>query len=330
MIASTPQITNKGRELLTRAAGGEQITFTGFKAGDGTVPSGTSVATLTDIISSKLTFAVSGINTHTGGVEVIGTFDNSDFATEFRFRELGLFCKGEDNTVCLFAYCNDGDNAGILRPSTATVLSEQRVAIDIAVGNAENITAVLDDSMLYVTMTEFNSHKHSAADITSGILPRSRGGTGCDGSSETLFLVEDGEIEINTIMSQGALAFVTTGSDPSGGITVTGSSIDFEEAGIIKDGNRIYGSINARVKTVFNDSKFGKIVNLLYGTMFDVLMFCQYNPCGSAFRAYDSSGTIRLAPIVSMLYPTKFVVGNNSLAAGDMIAAYFEFDVVPE
>lgn len=328
MITNNPIITNKGRELISRALGGEQITFTGFKAGDGELSG--SAAELTDLISAKLSFNVSGMNTHVDGVEIIGAFDNTDFSTAFRFRELGLFCKGEDNIVYLFAYCNDGNDSGMLRPSTETATSEQRVSIDIAVSDTSNITAVLDSSVLYVTMTQFNAHKHSAADITSGILPIAKGGTGTDGRPEVLFLVESGEIEKNTIMSQGALTFVTTGSYQQGGITLTGSSIDFAEAEIIKQGNRIYGYIEASVKTVFNDSGLGKMVYLLYGTMFDMVVSGSYNPCGSAFRGYESSGTVRLSPIVSIGLPTMFVVGSNSLTAGDMIVAHFEFDVDPE
>lgn len=328
MITSTPQITNKGRELLTRAAGGEQIIFTGFKAGDGTVPAGTSVATLTDIISSKLTFPVSGINTHTGGVEVIGAFDNSDFATEFRFRELGLFCKGEDNTVYLFAYCNDGDNAGILRPSTATVLSEQRVAIDIAVGNTDHITAVLDDSMLYVTMTEFNAHKHSAADITSGTLPVARGGTGTDGTPVVLFEVENGNVVTNQIMNENAMTLITTGTITISGLTMECSSIDFAQAKIVKIGRRVSGFITAQVKTTFNDPNgLGKSVYLLYGTNYARVVTGDIVPIGTAFRAYESSSIMRYAPVACIGSGAMLVLSSNSFAANDVVSAYFEFDV---
>ena len=143
MIATAPSLTDQGKSLLMRAIGGEQITFTRFKVGSGSLASGQTIDSLTDLITPVLAFAITDMDdTQEGLLALTGEFDNSDVEADFTWRELGIFARGEDNTEVLYAYSNDGADAGIVRQLNTDVITQQEVTMIIAIGEAENVTAV--------------------------------------------------------------------------------------------------------------------------------------------------------------------------------------------
>ena len=158
MISVAPTITDAGKNLLLRAIAGETITFTRFKIGNGEL-SETEIAGMLDLINPLVEFAINEIDTSQKGfVKLTGTFDSTYITNDFRWRELGIFCKGEDGVEVLYAYSNDGVNAGMLKANAADVVAEQTVALVIAVGDAESVTAILSESVLYAPKTEFDAH----------------------------------------------------------------------------------------------------------------------------------------------------------------------------
>ena len=158
MISVAPTITDAGKNLLLRAIAGETITFTRFKIGNGEL-SETEIAGMLDLINPLVEFAINEIDTSQKGfVKLTGTFDSTYITSDFRWRELGIFCKGEDGIEVLYAYSNDGANAGMLKANAADVVAEQTVALVIAVGDATSVTAILSESVLYAPKTEFDAH----------------------------------------------------------------------------------------------------------------------------------------------------------------------------
>lgn len=158
MISVAPTITTAGKNLLLRAIGGETITFTRFKIGNGEL-SEAEIASMTDLINPLVEFPITDIDTSEKGfVKLTGTFDSTYITSDFRWRELGIFCKGEDGIETLYAYSNDGANAGMLKANAADVVAEQTVALIIAVGEATSVTAILSESVLYAPKTEFDAH----------------------------------------------------------------------------------------------------------------------------------------------------------------------------
>lgn len=222
MISTAPIITNAGKSLLLRAIGGEFITFTRFKIGNGELEEGSDGSELTDLINSVLSFSINSVDTSLdNSIKLTGSFDSSAINTDFRWRELGVFCEGEttqtfsgdgtttsfiieskppmvhkvivdgiavtmlqydkasgcvtlssapelgmENVVIyypdgiekLYAYANDGDNAGMMKANMTAVVAEQTVALIIAIGDAENVTAVLSQSLIYATKADFDAH----------------------------------------------------------------------------------------------------------------------------------------------------------------------------
>ena len=62
MIATAPSLTDQGKSLLMRAIGGEQITFTRFKVGSGSLASGQTIDSLTDLITPVLAFSITDMD----------------------------------------------------------------------------------------------------------------------------------------------------------------------------------------------------------------------------------------------------------------------------
>lgn len=159
MISVAPKITEAGKSLQIRALGGETITFTRFKIGNGEISSDTDISKLTNLVNELIEFPIAEIDKSMEGyIKLTGTFDNAAIDTDFRWRELGIFCKGEDDNEVLYAYSNDGENAGLLKANTSDVVVEQTVSLIIAIGEAENVTAILSHSLLYASKEEFDKH----------------------------------------------------------------------------------------------------------------------------------------------------------------------------
>lgn len=159
MIASAPQLTNVGKSLLMRAIAGEQITFTRFKAGSGSLSAGQTIEELTDLIETVLAFSVNSVDTDDAGegsIAITGEFTSEDVTEDFVWRELGLYAKGEDNVEILYAYANDGEHAGIVRAISTDVLTTQTVTTIVAVDEAENITVEYTPVELPQTVLEID------------------------------------------------------------------------------------------------------------------------------------------------------------------------------
>lgn len=144
MINIAPVLTEAGENLLTRAIGGEIITFTRFEIGSGTLSNPDAASKINNLVNPVMDFSITEIDTTTAGfVKITGTFDSTDIPYAFEWRELGLYCKDSNEEEFLFAYANDGDNAGVIRSDATNVIATQSVTLEIAVDNAENITAVI-------------------------------------------------------------------------------------------------------------------------------------------------------------------------------------------
>ena len=162
MIATAPSLTDQGKSLLMRAIGGEQITFTRFKVGSGSLASGQTIDALTDLITPVLAFSITDMDdSQEGLLALTGEFDNSDVEADFTWRELGIFAKGEDNTEILYAYSNDGADAGIVRQLNTDVITQQEVTMIIAIGEAENVTAVYSPHQQYALAADLAAHTGS-------------------------------------------------------------------------------------------------------------------------------------------------------------------------
>ncbi len=159
MISNTPNLTDRGKSLLMRAIAGESIVFTRFKIGDGQLPAGENGDNLNDLVHPLVIFPITDMDSSQDGlVALTGEFDSDDVETDFYWREMGIYAKGEDEEEVLYAYVNDGDSAGMLRALNTEILTEQTVTLIVAIGEAEHVTAVFSPRQQYALKSDFDGH----------------------------------------------------------------------------------------------------------------------------------------------------------------------------
>ena len=161
MISVAPVLTYAGKDLLTRAIGGEQISFTRFKAGNGEVWN-EKLEDATELKNVVMDFGIASASMTTDGfIQLSGSFLSSDIANAFIWRELGVYAKGEDGVEILYAYAYDNANANVVPAALPDVVVEQNVHVIVAIGTATNVTAVISQSAVYASKEEFDQHAQS-------------------------------------------------------------------------------------------------------------------------------------------------------------------------
>ena len=247
MIKAVPQLTYAGESLLMRAVSGEKITFTRFKAGDAkqrdsSIYDGSDFEVLTDIINTKLTFDITGIDTSEQGVaQISGAFSTANIGSEFVWRELGVFAKGEDNIELLYAYAYDS-SPSYIEPYSADIALYQKLTFAVAIGEAENVTAqvtvnqpmaggyagdglgareiVLGFKPRAVMLTDEFGRTFAADGVYGGIATRGHGvrGLGSDSaadgeewsSGETALLITDTGFKVGAVANETAANSICT------------------------------------------------------------------------------------------------------------------------
>lgn len=158
MISVAPILTESGKDLLIRCIGGEQIVFTRFKIGNGELRD-TDPKTLTDLLNTTLEFPIAKADTSQEGyIQLSGDFTSSSIESDFYWRELGIFARGENGIETLYAYAYDQDNASLVKADMADIVLEQNVNVIVAIGTGTNVTAVISKSSLYASKADFDQH----------------------------------------------------------------------------------------------------------------------------------------------------------------------------
>lgn len=151
-------LTNRGRALQAKAQAGVQLKFTSIRVGDGQV-GGQAISELTDLIHTVKTLDITKLKTLSGGKAVVGgTLSNSGLTTGFYWREIGVFAEDPDLGEILYCYGNAGDQAEYIPADGGADLIEKSIDVVILVSNASNISAVIDQSLIFVSMGDFLEH----------------------------------------------------------------------------------------------------------------------------------------------------------------------------
>jgi hypothetical protein len=144
-------LTNRGRALQAKAQTGIQLQFTRIGIGDGNL-GGASIPDLNTLISEKKSLTINKLKTQTGGKAVVGTvLSNQDITVGFYFRELGVFAQDPDLGEILYCYGNAGANAEYIPAGGGADIIEKNIDIITLIGNASNVSAVIDESLVFET-----------------------------------------------------------------------------------------------------------------------------------------------------------------------------------
>lgn len=170
-------LTDAGRALIIKALSGETLTFTKLAIGTGDDPG--EVANLTDLVSSVVDMQITSIEKGDGVVKLEGSFDNSTLNAGIYARELGVFAEDPDIGEILYAYANAGEFPAYIPTDSSNSFERITLRVLVAVGDAENIEAVIGEFAGYATKEEFawhtmatnNPHGVTAEQVGLGNVP---------------------------------------------------------------------------------------------------------------------------------------------------------------
>ena len=155
-------ITNAGLDLIAEAnAQGEALIFTKVKLGDGSLPEGQSIQTMTALISPKLESELTSGSVKNGQAKLRFSVENSGLNEGFWAREVGVFAKvGEEGTETLYAYTNGGNYVDYI-PNKDVPIDAQIMDVYIVTGNAATVQIQVD-SAAYATVLDLEEHNNGS------------------------------------------------------------------------------------------------------------------------------------------------------------------------
>lgn len=156
-------LTNRGRNLLAKAQAGIQLNFTRIAVGDGNLV-GSSIVDLNALIHQVKSLNITKLKTMTGGKAVVGAvLSNQDITSGFYFREIGVFAQDPDVGEILYCYANCGATAEYIPAGGGPDIIEKSFDIITVIGNASNVTATIDSSLIYASAQALTTHENNDA-----------------------------------------------------------------------------------------------------------------------------------------------------------------------
>ncbi|MDH6483977.1 hypothetical protein, partial [Paenibacillus sp. PastH-2] len=161
-------LTNKGLVLQGKAQAGAQLNYTRIAVGDGSL-TGQSIPALNGLISQKKSLSITRLKTLPPNKVTVGTvLRNADVTTGFYWREVGLFAQDPDAGEILYAYANAGVTADYIPPGGGSDIIEKQFDVVVVVGTAANISATIDQSLVFAKKSELDVVDAAKVDKVSG------------------------------------------------------------------------------------------------------------------------------------------------------------------
>lgn len=178
-------LTAAGENLLAKAQTGQKLNFTKMQIGQGTLSDGTDVASLTALVDPVKDVLITAISANKNAARVEGWFSNQGISTPFYWHEIGLYANMPDAEETLYAYGYTSATADKI-PAYSVSPTEFLFVMTAQVGNAANITATIDSSLICAKKKDVDALKNgdTAAGKVAHSLAFSGGSTAAyDGSA---------------------------------------------------------------------------------------------------------------------------------------------------
>jgi hypothetical protein len=162
-------LTTRGRNLLAKAQTGAILTFTKIKLGDGFWSSDTDPNLLDDLVSPKMDLPIEDLRiVGDGTVRLRFVLTNTGLSQGFFMREIGIYAQDPDIGEILYAVAYAGDRADFI-PADGTTKVENVVDIYTVIANAQNITAVISDTVVLATRRDIDELAQSLDNLSSQV-----------------------------------------------------------------------------------------------------------------------------------------------------------------
>ena len=155
------RLTRLGKNILAKAiAESFELHFTRFAIGDGNFDYETErVYDLTDLKNWRMDLPLTELKViGNGTAEITANLSNAEVTKACCCREHGLFVTSPEGEEVLFSYRNLGDEYDFIPAFTNGVVKNIFLTETIEIQDCENITAVIDYSVAYLSTTDFQKH----------------------------------------------------------------------------------------------------------------------------------------------------------------------------
>lgn len=174
-MASFPKmiLTNAGKNMIVQAQLGQELIFTKGKYGNGAL-GGQDQTTFTDLLSPMLDLPIQSMTSEAAAQATITVkIDRTNLNTGFFGRELGLFAKiGPSGTEQLFCYTNADSQADFIPDKNdITIPYDEFIDIVTTIGNATSVNIIYDQTAVYVTPEELDTHNTNPAAHINALMP---------------------------------------------------------------------------------------------------------------------------------------------------------------
>ena len=153
----TLTLTSVGINALLRAMCGDDLLFTNVRIGDGDAQ---NPATATALANPQKTLTITAMTVESNYAVISTSFNNSTVNTGFRMKEVGIYVQDQDDSSkeVLYAYGSEPDEtADYIAASESNIISTS-FAFSIFVSSAENIAAIINETLQYATKAAFDDH----------------------------------------------------------------------------------------------------------------------------------------------------------------------------
>lgn len=149
-------LTRKGYNLIAKALTGATIGFTKVQLGDGIWDDSVNPEQLIALVSPKLDLPIQELDVVGDGTARLRfTLTNAGLSEGFFVREIGIFANDPDEGEILYAVTY-AENADFI-PADGVTKIEDVTDIYTVISNAQNVTAVISDTVVFATKEDVDS-----------------------------------------------------------------------------------------------------------------------------------------------------------------------------
>lgn len=149
------KLTAAGKAQIVKAVtGNERIRFTRIVMGNGAAQDAESATGLNNQ-TAEAEFAEITVNY--GTAVLTARYDNGDLQTGFYATELGIMAVGQDEAEFMYAYATT-ENASYIPATDEAPGTNYEITVAVAVGEAENVEAVIGEAGGYARKQELKEH----------------------------------------------------------------------------------------------------------------------------------------------------------------------------
>lgn len=158
-FAGKIRLTQAGLVLLAAAQTGGSLRFTRYAMGDGVLQNENDMPL--SVVSPRAYVPVlSRTFTGLGQVVLTGRFQNTSIQDDFVWREFGLYATGgteAEQILYAYGYMENGET---IKAGPVAGLVEKIIRYTAKIDNAENVTVVVDGTVVGITQEQLNSAIH--------------------------------------------------------------------------------------------------------------------------------------------------------------------------